>query len=262
VGGIGKTRLARGSQTEWHDGVWFAALDTIDTPDAMLRALLGLLGIEPRSRPDLESLIEGLRFRKSLLILDNCEHLLDAVAEATNAIVSSCPGIRVLATSREPLDVEGEQVRRVGSLAIDRDAASVALFQVRAGEAGASLDADRDMDAIVRICRRLDGIPLAIEGAAARARSLRPAEIAERLDDMFRLLTGGRRASTERHRTLRATLPSRPAGPAHSDRSRSSEAVAVDLVAGGAERLPVKGRVGPRPHHRATSAACGGPGRP
>jgi len=210
VGGIGKTRLAlevaRGSQTEWHDGVWFAALDAIDTPDAMLRMLLGLLGIEPRPRPDLESLIEGLRFRESLLVLDNCEHLLDAAAEATNAIVSSCPGVRVLATSREPLDVEGEQVRPVGSLATDRDGASVALFRVRAGEAGASLDADRDMDAIVRICRRLDGIPLAIELAAARARSLRPAEIAERLDDMFRLLTSGRRVSTERHRTLRATL--------------------------------------------------------
>jgi predicted ATPase/class 3 adenylate cyclase/DNA-binding CsgD family transcriptional regulator len=210
VGGIGKTRLAvevgRGSQTAWRDGVWFAALDTIDTPDAMLRALLGLLGIEPRSRPDLESLIDGLRFRESLLILDNCEHLLDAVAEATNAIVSSCPGVRVLATSREPLDVEGERVRRVGSLATDRDGASVALFHLRAEEAGASLDVDRDMDAVVRICRRLDGIPLAIELAAARARSLRPAEIAERLDDMFRLLTGGRRVRTERHRTLRATL--------------------------------------------------------
>jgi predicted ATPase/class 3 adenylate cyclase/DNA-binding CsgD family transcriptional regulator len=210
VGGIGKTRLAlevgRGSQTEWRDGVWFAALDTIDTPDAMLRALHGLLGIEPRSRPDLESLIEGLRFRESLLILDNCEHVLDAVAEATNGIVSSCPGVRVLATSREPLDVEGERVRRVGSLATDRDGASVALFCVRADEGGASLDADRDMDAIVRICRRLDGIPLAIELAAVRARALRPAEIAERLDDMFRLLTSGRRASTERHRTLRATL--------------------------------------------------------
>jgi predicted ATPase/class 3 adenylate cyclase/DNA-binding NarL/FixJ family response regulator len=210
VGGIGKTRLAlevgRGSQTEWRDGVWFAALDTIDAPDALLRMLLGLLGIEPRSRPDLASLIEGLRFRESLLILDNCEHLLDAVAEATNTIVTSCPGVRVLATSREPLDVEGERVRRVGSLATDRDGASVALFRVRAEEAGASLDTDRDMDAIVRICRRLDGLPLAIELAAARARSLRPAEIAERLADMFRLLTGGRRVRTERHRTLRATL--------------------------------------------------------
>jgi predicted ATPase/class 3 adenylate cyclase/DNA-binding CsgD family transcriptional regulator len=210
VGGIGKTRLAlevgRASRTGWRDGVWFAALDTIDAPDALLPMLLGLLGIEPRPRPDLTSLIEGLRFRESLLILDNCERLLGAVAAATNTIVTSCPGVRVLATSREPLDVEGERVRRVGSLATDRDGASVALFRVRAVEAGASLDADRDMDAIVRICRRLDGIPLAIELAAARARSLRPAEIAERLDDMFRLLTGGRRVSTERHRTLRATL--------------------------------------------------------
>ena len=210
VGGIGKTRLAlevgRGSQTEWRDGVWFAALDTIDTPNAMLRALLGLLGIEPRSRPDLESLIEGLRFRESLLILDNCEHLLDAVAEATDAIVSSCPGVGVLATSREPLGVQGERVRRVGSLATDESGASIALFRLRAEEVGASLDVDRDLDAIVRICRRLDGIPLAIELAAVRARSLRPAEIAERLDDMFRLLTGGPRVGAERHRTLRATL--------------------------------------------------------
>ena len=210
VGGIGKTRLAlevgRASQTEWRDGVWFAALDTVDTPDGLLRALLGLLGIEPRSRPDLASLIEGLRFRESLLILDNCEHLLDPVAEATTAIVSSCPEVRVLATSREPLAVEGERVREVGSLTTDRDGASVALFRVRADEAGALLDADRDLDAIVRICRRLDGIPLAIELAAARARSLRPVEIAERLDDMFRLLAGGRRMRTERHRTLRATL--------------------------------------------------------
>jgi predicted ATPase/class 3 adenylate cyclase/DNA-binding CsgD family transcriptional regulator len=210
VGGIGKTRLAlvvgRSCQTEWRDGVWFAALDTIDRPDALLRSLLGLLGIDRRSQTDLESLIQGLRFRDSLLILDNCEHLLDAVAEATSAIVSSCRGVRVLATSREPLDVEGERVRRVGPLATDQGGASVALFRLRAEEAGASLDADRDMGAIVRICRRLDGIPLAIELAAARARSLRPAEIADRLDDMFRLLTGGRRVSTARHRTLRATL--------------------------------------------------------
>jgi predicted ATPase/class 3 adenylate cyclase/DNA-binding NarL/FixJ family response regulator len=210
AGGIGKTRLAlevgRSSQTEWHDGVCFAALDIIDAPDALLRALLGLLGIEPRSQPDLASLIEGLRFRKSLLILDNCEHLLDAVAEVTTAIVSSCPGVRVLATSREPLDVTGERVHQVRPLATDEGGASVVLFCLRADEVGASLDTDRDLDAIVRICRRLDGIPLAIELAAARARSLRPAEIDQRLDDMFRLLKSGRRVSTERHRTLRATL--------------------------------------------------------
>ena len=210
VGGIGKTRLAlevaRQLQAERRDGVWFVALDTIDRPDALLRSLLGPLGIEARAESELDSLIEGLRFRDTLLILDNCEHLLDTVAEITAAIVSSCPHVRVLATSREPLDVDGERARRVRSLNTDEMGPAVELFRLRAEEAGASLDANRDADAIVRICRRLDGIPLAIELAAARARSLRPAEIAERLDDMFRLLTGGRRASTERHRTLRATL--------------------------------------------------------
>jgi predicted ATPase/class 3 adenylate cyclase/DNA-binding CsgD family transcriptional regulator len=210
VGGIGKTRLAlevgRRLQAAWRDGVWFAALDTVDLPDAMLRALLGTLGIEPRAENDLDSLIEGLRFRHALLILDNCEHLLDVAAEATSLVVSSCPNVQVLATSREPLDVEGERTRRTPSLNVDDDGPAVSLFRLRAEEAGAALDPARDTAAIARICRRLDGIPLAIELAAARARSLRPLEIADRLDDMFRLLTGSRRASVERHRTLRAAL--------------------------------------------------------
>jgi predicted ATPase/class 3 adenylate cyclase/DNA-binding CsgD family transcriptional regulator len=210
VGGIGKTRLAlevgRRLLPERRDGVWFAALDTVDRPDAMLRALLGMLGVEPRAPSDLSSLIEGLRFRDALLILDNCEHLLDAAAEATQAIVSSCPNVQVLATSREPLDVDGERTRRIRSLGTEDDGPAIELFRVRAAEAGVDLEAVRDADAVARICRRLDGIPLAIELAAARARSLRPAEIAERLDDMFRLLAGGRRGSAERHRTLRATL--------------------------------------------------------
>jgi predicted ATPase/class 3 adenylate cyclase/DNA-binding CsgD family transcriptional regulator len=210
VGGIGKTRLAlevgRRLQTACRDGVWFAPLDTVDLPDAMLRALLGTLGIEPRAKNDLDSLIEGLRFRHALLILDNCEHLLDVVAEATSRVASTCPNVQVLATSREPLDVEGERTRRIPSLAVDDDGPAVSLFRLRAEEAGAALDLTRDTAAIARICRRLDGIPLAIELAAARARSLRPLEIAGRLDDMFGLLTGGRRASVERHRTLRAAL--------------------------------------------------------
>ena len=210
VGGIGKTRLAlevgRRLQAARRDGVWFAALDIVDRPDALCRVLLGMLGIEPRAARDLDSLIEGLRFRHALLILDNCEHLLDAAAEATSLVVSSCPDVQVLATSREPLDVEGERTRRTPSLNVDDDGPAVGLFRLRAEEAGATLDPVRDTAAIARICRRLDGIPLAIELAAARARSLRPLEIAERLDDMFRLLTGGRRASVERHRTLRAAL--------------------------------------------------------
>ena len=210
VGGIGKTRLAlevgRRVQTQCRDGVWFAALDTIDRPAAVVPTLLGLLGVEPGPHADLDALVEGLRHRESVLILDNCEHLLDAVADIVAAIVSSCPHVRVLATSREQLDVDGERTRRVRSLSTDDAGSAVALFELRAEEAGATLEPDRDAEAVLRICRRVDGIPLAIELAAARARSLRPTEIADRLDDMFTLLTVGRRASTERHRTLRATL--------------------------------------------------------
>jgi DNA-binding CsgD family transcriptional regulator len=128
------------------------------------------------------------------------------VADVAGVVSSSCPKMRVLATSREPLDLDGERVRRVRSLSVDRDGTAADLFRLRAEEAGASLDPERDADAVVQICARLDGIPLAIELAAARTRSLRPAEIAVRLEYMFRLLTGGKRASTERHRTLRATL--------------------------------------------------------
>jgi class 3 adenylate cyclase len=106
VGGIGKTRLAlevgRRLSSGRRDGVWFAALDTVDRPDAMVRSLLGMLGVEPRAPSDLASLIEGLRFRDALLILDNCEHLLDTAAEVTQAVVASCPRVQVLATSREP----------------------------------------------------------------------------------------------------------------------------------------------------------------
>ena len=210
VGGVGKTRLAlevgRAMQATGCGGVWFAALDTIDRPEALVSTLHSLLGIDGNSDRDLSSLLAGLRVRETLLILDNCEHLLDAVSTVAAAISSTCPRARVLATSREPLGIDGERVRPVQPLGTDEDGAAVSMFQMRAEEAGASVDPVRDRKAIVQICQRLDGIPLAIELAAARTRSLRPAEIAHRLDDMFRLLTGGRRASTERHRTLRATL--------------------------------------------------------
>ena len=210
VGGVGKTRLAlevgRVMQATGFGGVWFAALDTVDRPEALVAALHSLLEIEGDSDRGLSSLVAGLRFRKALLILDNCEHLLDAAGAVAAAIVSTCPGARVLATSREPLDIDGERVRRVEPLNTDADGAAVSMFRVRAEEVGAAVDPVRDREAIVQICQRLDGIPLAIELAAARTRSLRPVEIADRLNDMFRLLTGGRRASTERHRTLRATL--------------------------------------------------------
>jgi predicted ATPase/class 3 adenylate cyclase/DNA-binding CsgD family transcriptional regulator len=210
VGGIGKTRLALAVghrlQPQHGDGVWLAALDTVDRPDALVPALLGLFGIEARTTGDVGSLLDGLRFRDTLLILDNCEHLLDSVATIAAAILSSCPQLRVLATPREPLDIEGERVRRVRPLSLESNGSAAALFRLRAEEAGGTVDRVDDEDDVLQICRRLDGIPLALELAAARTRSLRPAEIATRLDDMFRLLTGDKRATAERHRTLRATL--------------------------------------------------------
>ena len=210
VGGIGKTALAlevgRRLQPQAPDGVWLAALDTIERPDALLPLLLSLFGVDAWAVGDLDSLLDGLRFRETLLILDNCEHVLDAAADVATAIGRACPKVRVLATSREPLDVQGERVRRVPSLSVGDDGTAAALFRLRAEDAGTKLDPVRDADVVAQICCRLDGIPLAIELAAARTRSLRPAEIADRLDDMFRLLTGGKRAAAERHRTLRATL--------------------------------------------------------
>ena len=210
VGGIGKTSLAvavgRRLQPTLRDGVWFVALDTVVAADELVPALLGALTINRASGTERDSLIDGLRFREALVILDNCEHLLEVVAEVASLIVGSCPNVRLLTTSREPLDIDGERIRRVRSLDADEGGPAVELFRLRADEAGVRIDGARDDVAIARICHRLDGIPLAIELAAARARSLRPPEIADRLDDMFGLLTGGRRASVERHRTLRATL--------------------------------------------------------
>lgn len=210
TGGIGKTRLAveagRRLQPPPRDGVWFVGLDVVDEAGMMLRALLGTLRIERQGDSALSSLVSGLRFRHALVILDNCEHLIDAVADAVAAVLAACPGVQILATSREPLDVDGERVRRVAPLDTEDGGPAAALFRLRAAEAGRVVDAGRDRDPILRICRRLDGLPLAIELAAARSRSLRPADIADRLDDMHGLLRRGRRAGSERHRTLRATL--------------------------------------------------------
>lgn len=209
TGGIGKTRLAldigRGVETAYADGTWLAALDGVDRSEAVPGHLLGLFSIERRRSRDLDSLIDGLRHREALLILDNCEHVLDVAAEVTAAIVANCPSMKVLATSREPLDVEGEWVRRVRSLRTDEDGPAVALFRRRAEEAGVTIAAE-DSDIVRQVCSRLDGIPLAIELAAARASSMSPTEILDRLDEMFRLLVGGRRSGTSRHRTLRSAL--------------------------------------------------------
>jgi len=147
------------------------------------------------------------------VVLDNCEHLLDAAAALIELVVASAGGVRILATSREALGIRGEHVRPLRSLGLSvggqevADSEAVALFVERARE----VDPDFVLDsacgpAVVEICRRLDGIPLAIELAAARVAGMGPAEIAGHLDERFRLLTGGRRGRVERHQTLRAAM--------------------------------------------------------
>jgi predicted ATPase/class 3 adenylate cyclase len=221
VGGVGKTRLAThvGAEvlSDFADGVWFCELAAAGDPDAMVQVVASTLSIQARAGVSLDARIQDvLRSRRALLIFDNCEHVLDVACDLADGILGGCPGVQILATSREPLDVAGERVIRVRSLPLPADVddlaqitstAAVQLFAERAS----AVDPDFDVSAanavsVAQICRRLDGIPLAIELAASRVASLRPAEIAELLDERFRLLTGGRRTAVERHKTLRATV--------------------------------------------------------
>lgn len=164
----------------------------------------------------LETLVDHLISRRTLIIMDNCEHLIDACAALVGRLLGADPDVKVLATSREALNVPGELSRRVRSLTVpseeaDRDTAeaaeSVRLFAERAlgSDPGFELDED-NLGPVVSICRRLDGVPLALELAAARLRSMTVADIASRLDDRFRLLTGGSRTALPRQRTLEATV--------------------------------------------------------
>jgi len=220
VGGCGKTRLAvevaNGMLGTFRDGAIFVELAPISDPSVVAPAVANasniVIGDAPATSSAVEALIEGLASRRCLLLLDNCEHLLDAASDLAERIIDRCPGVAVCATSREPLGVAGEQVYRVPSLGVPTDdsqiatAEAVRLFAVRAQAAhsGFSLSPANRVD-VAHICRRLDGIPLAIEFAAARITHLSPRQIAERLDDVFLLLTGGRRR-IPRQQTLEATL--------------------------------------------------------
>jgi predicted ATPase/DNA-binding SARP family transcriptional activator len=221
TGGVGKTRLAlqaaADALTDYPDGGWFCELAAAADADAMLQLVALALGLAPRQGMSMaEGIAEFIGKRQLLIVLDNCEHLLDAAADLVETVLATSPNVRVLATSREPLDVSGERVVRLRSLGVPRTGTSleeltasdaVRLFIERAEAAGAEMVIDAEnAAAIAEICRRLDGIPLAIELAAARVIALSPAEIAARLDERFRLLTGGRRAAVERHHTLRAAV--------------------------------------------------------
>ncbi len=207
AGGVGKTRLAveTGSSpalTDCKDGVWFVDLAPAHDAAGVASAIATTLGI--RERPDatlLDSIAYALVRKSVLLILDNCEQVATAAAAAVKAILVGCSDVRILATSRQPLEVSGEQTYRVASLSSE---ASVALFIESARRADPSFVPDDDRLTIERICQRLDGIALAIELAAARVRLLSVAQIEERLSERFAVLTGGGRLA--RHQTMRALV--------------------------------------------------------
>ncbi|MEB4212360.1 helix-turn-helix transcriptional regulator [Mycobacterium sp. 94-17] len=210
AGGMGKTRLAiqvAGQlAAEFADGLWYVDLAPITDPELVPVGMAGALGLpEQPGNSTTETVIRFVVNRRMLVVLDNCEHLLDAVAELSTALLSACPGLTLLATSREPIGVDGEVIWRVPSLSVDGDA--VELFVDRARRARADFTmADDALPAVQEICRRLDGMPLAIELAAARVRALSLEEIAGSLNDRFRLLTGGRRMAVRRQQTLHASV--------------------------------------------------------
>jgi predicted ATPase/class 3 adenylate cyclase len=224
LGGMGKTRLALQVAAELvdgdGDGVWLVDLAAVTDPSRVIVTLADVLELREQAGESLgDRLVEYLRQRRALIILDNCEHLIDACAVLADTLLRRCPELRVIATCREPLGVEGEQIYRLQSLAVPEMedgqfelsalwmSDATALFLERARSHQGALHPDEgDARLITSICQRLDGVPLALELAAARLRSLSLAEIESRLEDRFRLLTGGSRTASARQQTLRALI--------------------------------------------------------
>jgi predicted ATPase/DNA-binding SARP family transcriptional activator len=197
-GGIGKTRLALEAARRSELEVCLVELAEVSSPADVPRAVADAAAVKDSSgRTLVESIVAAFESRAALLVLDNCEHVIDGAARLADAVAERCPDVHVLATSREALRIAGERVIAVGPL--EPSGPAVELFRERAGRAG-------DAEAVEAICRALDGVPLAIELAAARTRSLTPAELLERLDRALALLTGGPRTGGGRRRTLRATI--------------------------------------------------------
>jgi predicted ATPase/DNA-binding CsgD family transcriptional regulator len=221
AGGVGKTRLALQLAAavfrDHPDGVWVVDLTTVADARRVARVVAGVLGLHDRAGTPLPRLVaDALQGKRVLLVLDNCEHLVEACARLAEYLLRTCQDLQVLATSRTPLRVDGEQLWRVPSLArpeppdtperVGRSAAAE-LFVQRAAAAEPTFALNRQTaGAIASICRRLDGIPLALELAAARVGALSVEQIATRLDDRFRLLVGGHRTAPPRQQTLLATL--------------------------------------------------------
>jgi predicted ATPase/class 3 adenylate cyclase len=221
VGGVGKTRLAleiaADAAADYDDGVWLCELAPATDADALAAVIATVLGVSPQpDRTVIAGIIEYLRARQLILLLDNCEHLLRPAAKLAASILVECGGVTVLATSREGLGTAGEHLWPLRSLDVDEagsapesecggDAAQLFVDRARAVDPMFALD-EAARRAVREICERLDGLPLAIELAAARTGALSVTEIAGLLDQRFRLLTGGRGQSLERHQTLRSTI--------------------------------------------------------
>ncbi|MBT0771186.1 hypothetical protein KIH74_19755 [Kineosporia sp. J2-2] len=225
TGGAGKTRLVGevASRLTGHDAVWMVELAPVMNPDDVPSTVLGSIGTIDRSQLDVSvttpqpvreartRLVEALAPHDTVIVLDNCEHLIEACAELAGFLLARCPQLTVLATSREPLGIVGESIWPVRPLSTQhsdsQNSPAVELFIDRAAlvRPGFRLTPE-NTGAVTEICRRLDGLPLAIELAAARLRTLGPEALAGRLDNRFRLLTGGNRTAMPRHQTLRAVV--------------------------------------------------------
>jgi predicted ATPase/DNA-binding XRE family transcriptional regulator len=222
TGGLGKTRVAIEVADQlsgsFPNGVWFVELAPLGDPDLVSHALAGALGVQESPRtPLLGSLVSHLSQKQLLIVLDNCEHVIDQARRVVGSLMRECPKITFLATSRAALSITGERVYRLPSLAVPEQKSmspedamqfgAVALFadRVRATDAHFSITAE-NVEPVIEICSRLDGLPLGIELAAARAAVLSPRQIAERLDRLFDLLTPSDSTALPRHRTMRAVI--------------------------------------------------------
>ncbi|MDT5048718.1 MAG: hypothetical protein QOG75_4611 [Mycobacterium sp.] len=210
AGGVGKTRLAIQLATqlapEFSDGARYVDLAPIADPDVVPITVIRALGLSDQpGRSTMETLTRFIADRHMLIVVDNCEHLLDATADLIEALLSRCPRLRLLATSREPISVPGEATWRVPSLPLTDDAVELFADRARLARPDFVVSVDNSVT-VAEICRRLDGMPLAIELAAARVRALALNEILDGLRDHFMLLTGGARTAVRRQQTLRASV--------------------------------------------------------
>jgi predicted ATPase/class 3 adenylate cyclase/DNA-binding CsgD family transcriptional regulator len=210
AGGVGKTRVAVQVANQladaYADGVWYVDLAPITDPELAPVTAARALGLPDQpGRSTMDSLLRFVRDRQMLVVLDNCEHLLDACANLVVAVLGGAPGLTLLATSREPIGMTGEATWRVPSLSLADEAIELFADRARLAQTGFIVTED-NAAVLVEICARLDGVPLAIELAAARVRALSLAEILDSLHDRFRLLTGGARTAVRRQQTLRASV--------------------------------------------------------